>query len=271
MKYLLSITCFLIFSAILSAQPGAIDTNDGFKPVFGFEKEHHFIWTDNLQNLYLIHESAIEMYNPKGVSVFKNSQMNLGRITSVDFSFSLKPMIFFGEMNAVVVLDNTLSMQGNPVKLNEYGLDWVTAAAKSIDNHYWFFDMQNFELVRTDISFNKVRSSGNISQLLGFDVRPNFIAEHNNWLYVNNPETGILVFDIFGTYFKQIPIKGLKSFQLTDQFIVYLEDGALRQYNLMTFDTVTIPLPTMEMDRARVSKRMLYLSDGKRIRAFQKM
>lgn len=269
MKYLPTIFCLLI-AAILSGQPAAIDKTDEFERVFGFEQEHHFIWTDNLQNLYLVHESAIEMYNPKGEKLFKNSQMNLGRITSVDFNFSLKPMVFFGEMNAVVILDNTLSMQGNPVKLNEYGLDWVTVAAKSIDNHYWFFDMQNFELVRTDISFKKVRSTGNVSQLLGFDIRPNFIVEHNNWVYVNNPETGILVFDIFGTFFKQIPITGLKSFQVTDQFIVYVADGMLRQYNLMTFETLSIPLPAENIMQGRVSKRMLYLSDGKRVRAFRK-
>lgn len=269
MKHLLSITCWLLV-ATLSGQPIAIDKTDEFEPVFSFDEEHSFIWTDNLQNLYLVHESAIAMYNPKGEKIFKNSQMNLGRITSVDFNFSLKPMIFFGEMNAVVILDNTLSMQGNPVKLNEYGLDWVTVAAKSIDNHYWFFDMQNFELVRTDISFKKVRSTGNVSQLLGFDIRPNYIVEHNNWVYVNNPETGILVFDIFGTYFKQIPIKGLKSFQVTDQYIVYMTDSGLKQYDLMTFETITIPLPMGKMKHGRVSKRMLYLGDGKQVRAFRK-
>lgn len=269
MKYLSTILCLLLV-AFAFGQPVAIDKTDEFEPVFSIDEEHGFIWTDNLQNLYLVHESAIEMYNPKGEKIFKNSQMNLGRITSVDFNFSLKPMVFFGDMNAVVVLDNTLSMQGNPVKLNEYGLDWVTVAAKSIDNHYWFFDMQNFELVRTDMSFKKVRTTGNMSQLLGFDIRPNFIVEHNNWVYVNNPETGILVFDIFGTYFKQIPITGLKSFQVTDQFIVYTEDGVLKQYNLLTFATILIPLPIVNMDQGRVSKRMLYLSDGKRVTAFRK-
>lgn len=269
MKYLTAIS-FLLIVAVGFGQPVVLAETDEFETVFSFEEKHNFIWTDNLQNLYLVHESAIEMYNSKGEKTFKNSQMNLGRITSVDFNFSLKPMVFFGEMNAVVVLDNTLSMQGNPVKLNEYGLDWVTAAAKSIDNHYWFFDMQNFELVRTDISFRKVRSTGNVSQLVGFDINPNFIVEHNNLVYVNNPKTGILVFDIFGTFFKQIPIKGLKSFQVTDQYIVYMSDNGLKQYDLMSFETITIPLPMGNMDQGRVSRRMLYLSDGKRITAFRK-
>lgn len=255
---------FISFSLMLSAQ----DTS--FEAVFEVEKEHQFVWTDNLQNLYLINESGIEMYNVKGEKLFKNSQLNLGRITSVDFNFSLKPLLFFSEMNMVVVLDNTLSMQGNPVKLSSHHLNWVTVAAKSIDNHYWFFDMQNFELVRTDISFRKVRSSGNVSQLVGFDIRPNFMVEHNNWLYVNNPETGVLVFDIFGTYFKQIPITGLTEFQVTDRFLIYFKNNELYQYDLRTFETIEIPLPEKEAQQARIAKNMLYLSDGGKVRAYRK-
>lgn len=262
MKNLITIFLFAI-TWVVPAQ------DMSFEPVFSVDKGHQFIWTDNLQNLYLINESGIEMYNPKGEMIFKNSQLNLGRITSVDFNFSLKPLLFFGDMNMVTVLDNTLSMQGNPVKLSDYSLNWVTVAAKSIDNHYWFFDTQNFELVRTDISFRKVRSSGNVSQLVGFDIQPNFMVEHNNWLYVNNPATGILVFDIFGTYFKQIPITGLEEFQVTDRFIIYFKDNALFQYDLRTFETSEIPLPEKGVRQARIAKSVLYLSDGEKVQAFR--
>lgn len=243
----------------------------GFVHGFSIEKKHDYIWTDNLQNLYIIHESAIEMHTATGEMRYENSQLNLGRITSVDLNFSLKPMLFFGDQNVVVILDNTLSMQGNPVRLNEYQLNWVTAAAKSIDNHFWFFDMQNFELVRTDHSFNKIRSSGNISQMLQVDIQPNFIVEHDNWVYVNNPETGILVFDIFGTYFKQIPIKGLNTFQVTERNIIYFQENRLHQYDLMTFETGEIVLPENNVRGARVSKDLLYLSGDHQISVYQKI
>jgi hypothetical protein len=265
MKHLITFALFFSITAASFAQESP------FVSEFSIEKPHDFIWTDNLQNLYLISESGIEMYNTKGEMLFKNSQLNLGRITSVDFNFSLKPLLFFAEMNMVVMLDNTLSMQGNPVKLSNHNLNWVTVAAKSIDNHYWFFDMQNFELVRTDMSFKKVRSSGNVSQLLGFDIQPDFLVEHNNWLYVNNPETGILVFDIFGTYYKQIPITGLKNFQVTDRFIIYHIEEKLYQYDLRTFNTIEIPLPEKEANQARIAKSTLFLSDGKTVRAYRKI
>ena len=63
--------------------------------VYQLEKEHHFIWTDNLQNLYVIHESGIESYPPSGEQRFKNSQLNLGEITAVDFNHSLKTRAVF--------------------------------------------------------------------------------------------------------------------------------------------------------------------------------
>lgn len=245
--------------------------NLDFMLLYEFEKKHDIIWTDNMQNLYIIDESAIEMYSASKEVRYKNSQMNLGKITSVDFNFSLKPMLFFGDQNTIVILDNTLSMQGNPVRLNEYGLDWVTAAAKSVDNHYWFFDMQNFELVRTDNSFKKVRSSGNVSQMLQENVQPNFIVEHDNWVYVNNPETGILVFDIFGTYFKKIPIKGLENFQVTDRSIIYYQRGLIHQYDLLTFETKHTVLPTLNVRNARVVKNLLYISKENQVLVYRKI
>lgn len=248
----------------------AFGQNSFFEPVFEVDRKHQFIWTDNLQNLYLINESEIEMYASNGEPKFKNSQLNLGQITGVDFNYSLKPLVFFGNTNTALILDNTLSVQGNPINLSDYGLNWVTAAAKSVDNHYWFFDTQTLELVRTDNRFKKVRSAGNISQLLGFDVQPNFIEEHNSWVYVNNPETGILVFDIFGTYFKQIPIVGLTNFQVTDQYLVYFKNNKIHHYNLKTFTTTETILPIPNAQNARVVKDMLFISTESGVRVYRK-
>lgn len=251
-----------------SAKP---QENQQFELVYSIEKPHDYIWTDNLQNLYLIHESGLELYNPQGHLLFQNSQLNLGRISSVDFKFSLKPLLFYRELNAVVILDNTLSMQGNPVKLSNHNINWATVAAKSVDNHYWFYDAQIFEIIRTDISFKHVRSSGNISQLIGFDIDPVFMVEQNNWLYVNNPATGILVFDIFGTYYKQIPLTGLDTFQVTDSQILYLKDGKICSYDLTTFEKYDIELPLSGAKYARVVKDLLFVSDGNKIQVFRNL
>lgn len=259
----------LLFLFLLWFSP-SYGQNTSFEPVFEVERKHQFMWTDNLQNLYLINESEIEMYSAEGEPKFKNSQLNLGQITSVDFNYSLKPLVFFGSTNTVLILDNTLSVQGNPVNLSDYGLNWVTAAAKSVDNHYWFFDTQTLELVRTDNTFKKVRSAGNISQLLGFNVQPNFIEEHSSWVYVNDPKTGILVFDIFGTYFKQIPIKDLDNFQVTDSYIVYFKDGKIYHYDLKTFTTTETTLPLPSARDARAVKDMLFISTEDSVRAFRK-
>lgn len=237
--------------------------------LYEIEKPHHLIWTDNLQNLYIIDDSTIEMVAPEGEVKYQNSQLNLGRITSVDFNFSLKPMVFYQLQNTIVILDNTLSMQGNPVRLSEHNLNWVSAAAKSIDNHYWLFDLQNFELIRTDNSFKRVRSSGNISQMLQQNIQPNFMVEYDSWVYVNNPETGILVFDIFGTYFKQIPILGLKHFQINERYITYFADQQLHRYDLLTFDTVQLSLPVGLATDARLVKDLLFISTETGVHVFR--
>jgi len=62
-------------------------------------------------------------------------------------------------------------------------------------------------------------------------------------LFMNDPETGILVFDQYGTFFKTIPIKSIKGFQIIDKQLYYFSDSSLYVYNLKTHEEEKIPLP----------------------------
>lgn len=53
-----------------------------------------------------------------------------------------------------------------------------------------------FALVRLDSKLAVAQTTSNLNQLLGIEINPNFMCEYNNSVYLNNPSTGILVFDI---------------------------------------------------------------------------
>jgi hypothetical protein len=79
--------------------------------------------------------------------------------------------------------------------------------------------------------------------LVGVEINPNFIMEANNFVYLNNPSDGILVFDQYGTYFKTIPLKGLEQFQLNGDQIFYENNGKLKSYNIKMFVENSLDLP----------------------------
>jgi hypothetical protein len=108
-----------------------------------------------------------------------------------------------------------------------------------------------------------VHSSGNLGQLTGNELKPNFLLEADNRVYLNNPAIGVLVFDIYGTYIKTIPIKELNSFQISDDEMVYFKNGELHSYQLKTLTEKNILLPASDSSAsilsARIERSKLYL------------
>jgi hypothetical protein len=239
------------------------------KKLYTIEGKFDYFTTDNLGKVYSIRKDAMIRYFRDTEPEFKYSNKRLGDISSVDFNFSLKPILFYLDQSLIVMLDNTLSEQGGTIDLKNVDLDQVTLICSSINNHFWLYDTRNLELIRVDRRINRVFSSGNLAQLAMQKIEPNFMLEWDNYLYLNNPTTGILVFDIFGTYYKTIPIVGLTEFQIQGDEIIYHKEDKLYRYHLKTFREDSFELPLPNIKQARVFKNFIYLLDEKGVSVFR--
>ena len=97
-------------------------------------------------------------------------------------------------------------------------------------------------------------------QVLGYKVQPRFLTEGSGFVYMSDPENGILVFDLFGTYYKLLPFKGLKSFQVIDQNILFVKENKLFRYDSKTAAEQEVLLPVHDsILNARIEGQQLYL------------
>ena len=193
--------------------------------------------TDNLGNAYLINGPTIRKFDSHGIFQKEFSNKNFGAVSSADATNALRIVLFYRDFNRVVFLDNTMSQNGDPVQLEALGFPLATLAASSHDNGLWIYDQQNFELVRFNRSLQIEQRTGNLSQVLGIDsLQPDFILEKDNRLFLHNPTTGIMIFDIFGTYSKTIPVKGIKTFQVEDDNIIWFAKE-MNYINIRTLET----------------------------------
>jgi hypothetical protein len=215
--------------------------------------------TDNLQNSYLIKRNILEKYDSDGKLVKTLSNKNLGDISFVDAHDPLKILIFYKSFQQIIFTDNMLAPSGNTISLDALGYNQVLLACTSHNNGFWIYNQQNFELVRFDQNLQKTQQTGNVAQLSGMDINPNFITEQNNNLFLNDSARGILVFDIYGTYNKTIPIKGLIRFQVSNDEILYLSGNKLKSYNMKTLEESELSLPSTEILDVRTEKEKLYL------------
>ena len=237
-------------------------TDDGLKPLFTIKAKVDFFTTDNLGNTYLIKGDEIKKYSQTGdlLKIFSNN--TTGKIASVDATNPLRILVFYKDFATILILDDLLSQNGDQMNLLDYNLEQSDLICNSFNNGIWFFNRQNIELIRLDETFKPVVNTGNLNRLLRTDLKPNFIIEHNGYVYLNNPEEGVLAFDIYGTYFKTIPIKGLQHFQVKDNILIYFSDGILKSYNMKDLNQRELPFKNVTDVRIEKENYFLQYSDS---------
>lgn len=227
--------------------------------------EADFFTTDNQSNVYVVKADELSKYNKTGKLLYKYSNKNLGNIDFIDASNMLQLLIFYKNYSQVVFLDNTLSLNGEPISLDEKGFQQTQLVCASHNGGLWLYNQQNLELVRLDQTLEKKQQTGNLSLLLNITLQPNYLLEYNNKIYLNNPTTGILIFDIYGTYYKTIPVKSLLNFQPIGDWIYFVSDKKIKGYNTKTTDETQFETPLEEFQNFRLELDVLMLKTSKSI------
>lgn len=227
-----------------------------------------YFTTDKLQNIYVVNKrNDLIKYNSKGEVLFEFNNNFMGTLGLVDATDPFNILLYYPEYLTIVSLDRTLSKTG---QFNLYELDvaLVKAVGMSNDNNVWIYDPATFKLKKINRAGTVLVESDNVTAIVNADteVDPNFILERENWVYVNVPAEGILVFDNFGQFAKTLPFKNLSEFQVMADQIVFIENNQLHLYHQKSLFTKSIALPGEVGDdvQVRIQKDLLFvLEDGK--------
>ncbi len=221
--------------------------------------------TDQTGSYYEIYSNQIIKIGKNGQRQFTYSNNILGEISSVDVSNPMKIVVFFKDFSKVVVLDNTLTEQGGVLDLNEISLEETSLVCTSYNNGIWYYNPVKFQLTRIENTINITNTSANISTLLNKNIQPNFLVEFNNRVYLNDSTQGVLVFDIYGTYLKTLPIFGLTTFQVKEKYLLYVNQlGQIETYDFFTLEKLVFkPLQYVNIKNVRIENQTIYIIDSK--------
>ena len=260
-----SIFVFILFASLTF-------TSD-FYLVKSISTKADFFTTDNLGNFNLITGDVVDKYDKDGKLIKTYSNKSLGKIHSLDAGNPMKIVLFYKETAQIIFLDNNLSLISSASSsLEKIGFGNASLVCGSYNDNVWIYDASKHEIKRFGFSEHNdlnIVYSGDINQMINIKLNPNFIIENNNRIFLNNPETGILVFDIFGTYNKTIPIKNLNNFQPTEDKIYYVKNKYLKTYDIKTMAEDSILLPDTSAISARIEKNRMYLQTPEAIKIFE--
>ena len=218
-----------------------------------------FLTTDKLGNTYVVVGNQLLQFDLNGKPLANFSRNNSGSIRSIDASNPMKILMFYPDFAQLVILNTKLAEQST-INLRASGINQPVVARGSENGGYWIYDNDDDQLKKLDLNLQIIYQSGNLTQVLGYKVQPRFLAEGSGFVYMSDPENGVLVFDLFGTYYKLLPFKGLKSFQLIDQNILFVKENKLFRYDSKTAAEQEVLLPPHDsVVNARIESQQLYL------------
>jgi hypothetical protein len=204
---------------------GQVITQQKWTPAWSVSVKGNAVEIDNLGDVYVVSNQDIIKYKSNGQLYRSYSNKSLGNISSIDASNPLKTLVFYRDLSRIVFIDNTLSEQQDNVYLERFGREFASLACTSNDeNGFWLFDPVAFSLTRYNQKMGVKAEVLNINQLIGKTINPISMTERGNRLYLVDPRNGILLFDIFGTYLKTIPINGITRLWVDGEVLIALNE-----------------------------------------------
>lgn len=226
------------------------------------KRSHDYFTVDNLGNILFVKESEMVKHLANGNYFVRYSNLKLGDISSVDATNGLRLMLFYKDYQQLVFLDDQLTQKSDAVSLEKLGYEQTDLACLSANNGFWLFNKANNELVRFSSDLKKMASTGNLKQMLqSEEILPNFLLEYNGNVFLNCPDVGIYVFDIFGTFSKIISLKGLKSFQVNENIIYFQKNNGVCSYNYKLFEEACVNYPLSNINHVHFFKNKAYLGN----------
>ncbi len=214
---------------------------------------------DELGNLYLMHPTYIQRINAVGNTQFRTSDLNFGSIEYFDITNPLKPFIYYRGLGKLVVFDNTLSQQGSAIDLFEKGYEQVELVSGSRGDAYWMWDSRNSEMIKVDVNFKRLLSTGNLSVLLAKTIVPAQIIERGKHVYLRDPKLGVFVFDIYGTYRTTLNILSNEDIQVVNDNIMYADGNNVYVLSADWINEEKLEMPVLGAERVIYNNDRLYI------------
>lgn len=212
-----------------------------------------FIGIDSYNSLYFT--KGMVLHKKSSSQNFQFTDFQLGAITSVDVINPLNVVVFYGDTNTAVLLDNRLSeierIQFNnlPEFLN------ISAATNAGGNRLWVFniDSQQLELY----NYRTGRSS-----IISQPITANVISQTSNFNYCYIlTEKKIRVYNIFGGIVHEIPIsEATKIVQHNENYLV-LKNNQLHFYKQNTPEPKVLKTPNITIKDLQLTQDFLYIYD----------
>lgn len=213
---------------------------------------------DNLGNYYMLSKNnQLKKLNAKGDSIgLFNDVRRYGKLYSMDVTNPLKCLLFYKSFSTVIVLDRFLN-NINTIDLRKSNIFQVKAIAQSYDNNIWIYDEQNNKLKKIGEDGKVLSETVDLRIIFDEVPSPTNIFDQDGFVYLYDPEKGMYVFDIYGSFKTKISYLGLNNVVVFGKTVA----GTLQQ-QLIAYTTGTLSERKMNLPPETINSQKTVILPG---------
>ncbi len=268
------LSCVILLLVATLSSYATTPPKGNFNLISTIEVKATYLTTDFLKNAYVIdNKNVLTKYDSIGTKIGTYTESKYGKLTAIDATSPFNVLLFYKDYATLVTTDMKLNTR-RLFKLPSIGINNVAVACMSHDNYIWVYDMDAAQLKKIDNNYQVVQQSLDLRNILGEAITPNYMVERDGLIYLNIPGMGVIMFDIFGTFYTSVSNTDLNkddlnSFQVVQQKIVYFADHYLYVYDLNTQEPESVLLPEgMKPRDVRIEKGRLYMLDDDKLQIY---
>jgi len=226
-----------------------------FIPLSTSSYQGNMISTDDNGNLLIAAKSNLTKLDMDGNYLSHYFPLFQGKISCIDAKDPRRILLYYRQYSYVQFLNQELANAASlsiysinsrpePVDLNNINLAYTTLVCLDDNNEsYWIYDANSTDIVLIDKDNQIDFKADALDQLMDEDPNPNFMIMENGRLFINNPSTGVYIFDENGSFVKILPLMGLRKIQVVKDMLFYTTNSSLAAHNLVTGEESYSPLP----------------------------
>lgn len=206
---------------------------------------------DPYSNFYIADDRGnVFKFDSVGRQVLQFSPPKKANVTILEAWRTVNIFLFYRDLQEYTILDRflTTSTPNSTFRgqndLDEKRIGFARIANLSSDNNLWVFDDEDFSLKKLNTRTNQVVMHTPLNLILDPQFYElTYMREYQNLLFINDKNSGLLVFDNLGNYKTKIPHEGVVYFNFLGNNLYFISNDHLVTFDIYTARQQSIPLP----------------------------
>ena len=203
---------------------------------------HTYFTTDVYNNVYCINaDNEVVRWNMSGTQKVTFSNQRFGKPSLVDAGNPLKTIVYYTDLQTLVILDKMLADIAVLRFSNLNGIAYrpLLVCRASGGDHIWLFDDLTQRLVRLDEAGNRIAQSEPWYQLFDTGEVPVWMKSLQDQVYIYTSAGILYQFDAFGTPGKRYTLPAVPEDILNNQVLINDTQGT-RLFDLQTAQEIPL-------------------------------